>query len=336
MVSERWQPTVRRARAGLVRLAGASPVVRRAFERAGRELTGAAEEARWGTDWRNEFYGARYFGEGRDASGDREGVSGYASYDRLSSNADVAGHLLWRTFSGARRTLDVGCATGYVVEVLRELGVEAEGCDLSSYAVEHATTGAQGHLRVGDLLAGLPYAAGAFDVVSALETLEHLPPGHVPRALTEIARVCSGFVYATTPSFGPNLGGGPDGYLEGKVRPERKAHYEALGPDYQGPVPYDDLARDAAGEPVEGHLTIASFGWWTARFAEAGLVRRPDVEARIYADLVPTLANTWDAYVLAAPGADEALAEARESGRSLVELGLKHPLYEVETPGVAS
>ena len=78
-----------------------------------------------------DAYGGAYFGEGRDALGDREGRSGYARYDRIASNADIAGWLLWRNFR-VTTALDVGCATGYLVEVLRERGIDAEGCDLSA------------------------------------------------------------------------------------------------------------------------------------------------------------------------------------------------------------
>ena len=68
-------------------------------------------------------------------------------YDRVASNADIAGWLLWRNFR-VTSALDVGCATGYLVEVLRERGIDAEGCDLSSFAVDHATPGS-GRPRAG-------------------------------------------------------------------------------------------------------------------------------------------------------------------------------------------
>src|SRR5208283_1305826 len=131
----------------------------------------------------------------------------------------------------------------------------AEGCDISPYAVEHAAPGARGHVRVGNLFAGLPWADGEFELVTVLETLEHLPPDRVPVALAELRRVCGGYLYATIPSFGHNASG-PDGHFEGKVRPERVPHYYGLGPDYRGPVPKADLAVDAEGELVEGHLCI--------------------------------------------------------------------------------
>lgn len=324
-VVQRLRPLVGAGRRELRRLAVASPRLRMLMERAGSELTEAALDA-WAEA---DFYGASYYGHHRDPSGNRAGLSGYATYDRISSNADIAGRVLWRQFGGARRTLDVGCARGYVVEVLRELGLEAEGCDVSAYAVAHPAGGARGFVRVGDPCGHLPWEDRRFDVVSVLETLEHLDPTDVPGALGEIRRVCQGFVYATIPSFGPN-GDGPAGHYEGKVRPERVAHYHSLGPGYLGPVPYEDLARDAQGKPVEGHLSIAAFAWWTERFAEAGMVRRPDIERRIYADIEPAgLQQFWNLYVFAVPGADEAIAVPRSPERSLVELGLNHPLYRV-------
>lgn len=320
----RLRPVVAAGRQGLRRLAVASPTVRRIMERCGQELTEAALDA-WAEA---DFYGARYYGHRRDPGGDRGGLSGYATYDRVSSNADIAGYVVWRTFGGARRVLDVGCARGYLVEVLRELGVEAEGCDISAYAVAHPTGGARGHLHVADPAAGLPWPDGTFDVVTCLEILEHLRPEGVPRVLGELRRVCRGVVYATIPSIGANNEAGPDGHFEGKVRPERLAHYHQLGRAYDGPVPYDDLARDADGEPVEGHLTIASFGWWTRAFAAAGFERRPDAECRIYADIEPAgLAPFWNLYVFAVPDVDEALLTPRHPERSLTDLGLVHPLY---------
>ena len=324
VVSPRLHPVVAQGRAALERLAVKSPQARRVLAKVGRELTGAVDRAYA----RIDYYGPGYYGEGRDPTGDRAGCSGYASYDRVSSNADVAAYVMWRNLAGAARVLDVGCATGFVVEALRDLGLDAVGCDVSRYAVDHATRGARGHVRVGDLLAGLPWPDGSFDVVSVLETLEHLPPDRVPAALLELRRVCAGCVYATIPSFGPNNGAGPDGHLEGKVRPERLEHYLALGPDFDGPVAFDDLARDSAGEPIEGHLTIASFAWWTRAFADAGFERRPDVERRVYADIEPAgLAPFWNVYVLSVPGVGPRLAEPRHPERSLVELGLRHPLF---------
>jgi SAM-dependent methyltransferase len=342
MVSPRLAPVVARGREELVRLATAHPALRGAMSRAADELARAARigtvvaEARAASGGTvagdggaegGDLYGGRYFGVGRDPSGDRQGQSGYATYDRVSSNADIAAYLLWRNFR-ARRTLDVGCARGYLVEALRELGVDAHGCDVSGYAVEHAAPGALGYVRIGDLSHGLPYDDGEFDLVSALEILEHLPTAAVPAALAELRRVCGGLVYATIPSFGHNASG-PAGHLDGKVRPERLADYEVLGDGLTGPVPDEDLAVDADGQPIEGHLTIASFDWWTARFADAGFDRWADVEQRLYADIAPAgLGRFWNLYVFALPDTPVELATPRQPDATLRDLGLVHPLIE--------
>ena len=117
--------------------AGASrPQVRRLLAVAGRELSRAAAAPA------DDVYGGRYYGDGRDPA-DRAGLSGYERYDRDTSNADVAAYLLWRHFD-VHRALDVGCATGFVVEALRELGIDAEGVDVSHWAVAHPARGARG------------------------------------------------------------------------------------------------------------------------------------------------------------------------------------------------
>ena len=276
----------------------------------------AADEAR---------YGARYFGEGRDPSG-REGLSGYpAGYNRVTSNADIAAYAIWRNFR-ARSAVDIGCSLGFVVEVLRELGIDAQGFDISSYAINHAPPAVAPFVRQADLVRGLPLPDASVELVCALETLEHLPPADVPRAVAELRRICCGCLVATIPSFGPNAYG-PDGWFNGKVLDARLAHYESLGPSYDGPAPYEDLARDAEGQPVEGHLTIASFGWWTAAFEAVGFTRLADVERRFYEDIEPYgLIGAWNLYIFAAPGAREDLTQPREAHKTLAELGLPHPL----------
>jgi SAM-dependent methyltransferase len=277
-----------RAGAGLARL----------WEPAERRLRRALDDV---------VYGASYFGEGRDPN-DRAYLSGYARYDRDTSNADAAAYLVWRWFPVAT-ALDVGCATGYVVEALRELGVDASGVDISRYATTHPAAGARGHIRQGDLRHGLPFRHGAFDLVTALETLEHLAPPDVPAAVAELARVSGRWVLCTIPSFGPNPNG-PGGWFQVKVRDDRVAHYESLGPDYTGPIPHADLYRDALGHPIEGHLTVASFAWWTQRFADAGLVRCDRTERCLHPELARLgLTKYWNLYVFRHPEVPEPVTD---------------------------
>jgi SAM-dependent methyltransferase len=294
MASRAVRPVAAVVRKGLRSAARNQPRVRGAMAAMARELARALDD---------DVYGASYFGSGRDPL-DRMGLSGYERYDRDTSNANVAAYLVWRWFD-VTRTLDVGCATGFVVEALREVGIDASGVDVSQYAVERAAEGARGHIGYGDLTRRLHVPDGSYDLLTVLETLEHLPPSAVHHAIEELRRVTRGYIVATIPSFGPNRNG-PGGWFNAKVPDERVPHYQSLGPDFRGPVPYEDLSRDARGEPIEGHLTIASFDWWTERFTEAGFLRCDRVERVIHPHLARFgLTKYWNLYVFRVPGAPE-------------------------------
>jgi hypothetical protein len=98
------------------------------------------------------------------------------------------------------------------------------------------------------------------------------------------------------------------------VRPERLDHYRSLGEEYDGPVAYDDLYRDDDGAPIEGHLTIASFAWWTRQFEAAGFVRDGAVERRIHPHLARLgLTKYWNLYVFGVPGTSSPDYEQRSA-----------------------
>lgn len=248
-----------------------------------------------------DFYGGSYFN-----AGDKAGSSGYGRYERASSHADVLGTLLASHFP-LSTTLDVGCARGFLVEALVELGVDARGCDFSEYAINTAARGARGRLRWADLSKRLPWDDGAFDLVTCFETLEHLPAESSAHAIAELARVSRGYVVASIPSFGPRPPL-PAGWFDGKMR-DSASHekYVALGPEYDGPIPVADLAVDSSGQPLEGHITIASFRRWRSVFERTGLVRCAAAEEAIYdACGEYNLRGFFDFYVFARPGVNPA------------------------------
>jgi hypothetical protein len=277
------------------------PRFRRMVEIGARELGRALHD---------DVYSEGYYGE---AGGSVVGPDiGTAEYTRTATHADEGAYLVWR-FLPVRRTLDVGCAFGFFVEAERELGLDARGVDVSQYALDHAAFGARGHVRYGNLLHRLPFGRGAFEGVSLFETLEHLPPEVVPRALREVRRMATKYVIATIPSFGPNPNG-PGGWFDVKVRPERLDYYRSLGDRYDGPVVYDDLYRDDDGAPIEGHLTIASFAWWTRQFEAAGFVRDGALETRIHPHLARLgLTKYWNLYVFRVAGVPATSGEQRSA-----------------------
>ena len=88
-----------------------------------------------------------------------------------------------------RRVLDLGCGAGFLSNYLGALGQQVTGLDASAAALQVAAEhDPQRTVRYvqGDALS-LPFPAGSFDVVCALDFLEHVEPRE--RVIAEAARV---------------------------------------------------------------------------------------------------------------------------------------------------
>lgn len=89
-------------------------------------------------------------------------------YNVLTSASDIAS---WRVTDGdGRLALDVGCAQGYGVDLLRGIGYKSYGVDLSDIT---ATIKSRRRLIIGDARK-LPFKYQSFDLIIGIETLEHI------------------------------------------------------------------------------------------------------------------------------------------------------------------
>ncbi len=95
---------------------------------------------------------------------------------------------------GGGPILDVGCGMGLLVRSLVRKGVDARGVDIAEAPIEEANRIASGRFEVGSILA-IPRADGEFQTVICTDLLEHVAERDVPRALSELYRVCSRFCY---------------------------------------------------------------------------------------------------------------------------------------------
>lgn len=98
----------------------------------------------------------------------------------------------------ARTIADVGCGNGLFVNGLRDAGGQRfdriVGVDRSAAALAHVTV-ARCRARVD----ALPFRDRSFDLVSAMEVLEHLPVGVFPLALTELSRMARKYLLVAVP-----------------------------------------------------------------------------------------------------------------------------------------
>lgn len=100
----------------------------------------------------------------------------------------IAGFVeeICREVKGGRpRILDVGCGTGANLELLAHYG-EAEGVDISPDALAFCRARGLENVRLGSAET-LPYADNSFDLVTALDVVEHLDDDLV--GLKEMRRV---------------------------------------------------------------------------------------------------------------------------------------------------
>ncbi len=99
-----------------------------------------------------------------------------------------------------RRFLDVGCATGMLVEEMKKAGWEARGVDLCRESAEYGARERGVEIDVGTLEEAR-YAEGAFHVVHFSHLIEHVPD---PRGfMREVRRVLApgGAAVVTTPNI---------------------------------------------------------------------------------------------------------------------------------------
>lgn len=130
-----------------------------------------------------EFYDRVYF--------DGPGKSNYQRYSidssPFASQADAIVELM--TYHGLDGPiLDIGCAKGYLVYVLRLRGIEAYGVDWSQYALETAYPDARPYLECASATE-LPFPDRRFAMATTFDVLEHLNDDHARLALRESARV---------------------------------------------------------------------------------------------------------------------------------------------------
>ncbi len=116
---------------------------------------------------------------------------------------------VWLQFFGAiadrvileiapKTALDAGCAMGFLVEALRDRGVEAYGVDISEYAVSQVRQDVRPFCALGSVTD--PFPLERYDVVFCIETLEHLETRDAERAVANICSYTDDVIFTSSPT----------------------------------------------------------------------------------------------------------------------------------------
>jgi len=138
-------------------------------------------------------YGQIYF------DGPREyGYGGYKYDGRWKPVAkDIIKHFNLKKGS---KVLDVGCAKGFLVKDLINLGIDAYGIDISSYAIENCEKEVVGRLKIGSA-ENLEFKDNSFDAVISINTLHNLEREKCLKAIQEIERLAPGKGFIRVDSY---------------------------------------------------------------------------------------------------------------------------------------
>lgn len=99
-----------------------------------------------------------------------------------------------------KSVLDVGCAMGYLVEALRDLGVEAYGVDVSHYAISKVRQDIKPYCYVASGLREFPTdLPQTFDLVVCIEVLEHISEEHCMDFIKNLCSHSNDILLSTTP-----------------------------------------------------------------------------------------------------------------------------------------
>ena len=135
----------------------------------------------------SQLYGAHYFAHncGRPYQRDEHWMGFFSSIaDRIVSDI------------GSSTVLDAGCAMGFLVECLRERGIEAWGLDVSEYAIQNVHPDVQPYCWAGSVFESFPRK---YDLIVCIEVLEHLPQPESEQALANLCRHTDDILFSSTP-----------------------------------------------------------------------------------------------------------------------------------------
>jgi GT2 family glycosyltransferase len=107
----------------------------------------------------------------------------------------IADHIV--TQLQPHTVLDAGCAMGFLVESLRQRGVDAWGIDISGYAIQQVIPEIQPFCKVG--LITEPFPNPRYDLIVCIEVIEHLTAEEAVCAVENLCKHSDDILLSSTP-----------------------------------------------------------------------------------------------------------------------------------------
>ncbi len=133
------------------------------------------------------------------------GLAGSAENEALKRMKIATFNLrldLVQTFVSKGKLLDVGCATGYLLEAAKEKGFDVYGVEFSEYSSQLAKQKFGNEKIHNGILETSPFAISFFDVITMFDLIEHV---RIPQVVLEKAKSLlsdKGVIMISTPDTG--------------------------------------------------------------------------------------------------------------------------------------
>jgi GT2 family glycosyltransferase/2-polyprenyl-3-methyl-5-hydroxy-6-metoxy-1,4-benzoquinol methylase len=170
---------------------------------------------------------------------------------------------------GPETVLDAGCAIGFLVEALRNRGVDAWGIDISEWAISQVPDSIRAYCSVSSLTEEI---TGHFDLITIIEVIEHMPDAVAGSVIANLTRHADAVLFSST----------PDGFEEAThINVRTPDHWAALfsANSFYRDFDYDAsyLSKDAVlfrrSSPDTGALVVSyEQSLWSTRTSLQGIL----------------------------------------------------------------
>ncbi|MDG5496777.1 methyltransferase domain-containing protein [Niveispirillum sp. BGYR6] len=166
------------------------------------------------------------------------GKSGYMNYRWMPEMTLRMAHFMIQNLGlkQGQRVLDFGCAKGFLVKAFRILDIDAEGIDVSEYAIRMVDTELRDHCRLITGVEDENCFVGNYDILIAKDVFEHLTEEQVRTLLVRAKNSCKRVFAAIPLAADDDIG-------------------SFIVPEYNKDIT---------------HITAKSFNWWQNLFIDCG------------------------------------------------------------------
>lgn len=206
--------------------------------------------------------------------------------------------------------LDVGCGKGLLVQAMRDLDEKSYGIDFSETLINQASKNIQQYLTVVSAENWLEKASlEKIDLITFTEVFEHLPVSILQQILNSLHKLYNKKLFLTIPSYGLDAN-----FKFGiQVNNDNPSWHR----DMMENIPFKNIVLED-GIPHHGHITLASYRWWTEFFLFHGYSRNRDMEVACVSNFQETIKRyNWHPYILEKTQGISQLTNSLETGASL-------------------